>query len=62
MVRHVSIKVSNKGVAEVTGYYTRNQREIACTLETEKRMSYPNLPLSACMRRNEGVIIRDFRV
>ena len=48
LVRHISIKVSNKGVAEITGYYTRNVRDIKNTIETEKRMSYPNLPLSAC--------------
>ena len=48
LVRHIAIKVSNKGVAEVTGSYTRNVRDITSTLETEKRMSYPNLPLSAC--------------
>ena len=40
------IKVSAKGVAEVTGQYTRNTREITTTLEVERRLSRENIPLS----------------
>lgn len=49
LVRHLEVRVNGKGVAEVTGNYTRHQREVGNTLEMEKRLFQKNVPLEASM-------------
>lgn len=49
LVRHLEVRVNGKGVAEVTGNYTRSQRDVNNTLDMEKRLFARPVPLEASM-------------